>query len=294
MTSRYIGFTPSPTTSSASGIWSPGEVHGYRSASLWPSAPPAMFPNPLDLDPASISGLTGWWDASDSSTLFDATSGGSQVAADGTVARWEDKSGAGNHWYQDVGTSMPARKTGVRNSRDVLRFDGTDDSMSFSVWTPNIGLLVSAAAHTVFAVFKAESVSTNDSSDDAYLNVSILSDGGPVYSIMYLRSSGVVGTLVISDWSATRVKASRSLTVGSWAAVTSRHDSTIAVHVNGEAGTASGAATAVNTVNSAVLGSSYFGSTFHGDLAELITYNVALSATDREAVESYLMAKWGL
>ena len=33
---------------------------------------------------------------------------------------------------------------------------------------------------------------------------------------------------------------------------------------------------------------------FHGDLAELVTYNVALSAVDREAVESYLMDKWAI
>ncbi len=244
--------------------------------------------------PLSVAGITGWWDASDSSTLFDSTNGGSAVAADGTVARWEDKSGFGNHWYQDTSTSMPVRKIGVRNSRDVLRFDGTDDAMSLSVWTPEIGRLVSANAHAVFAVFKADSVSTNDSSDNAYVNVSILSDNGPIYTIMYLRSSGVVGTSIFSGLSSTTVKASRALTVGSWSCVTSSHNSTIAVRVNGQSSAVSGVAAAQNTASSAVLCSSYFGSTFHGDLAELIAYNVALSAAEREAVELYLMDKWAI
>ena len=33
---------------------------------------------------------------------------------------------------------------------------------------------------------------------------------------------------------------------------------------------------------------------FDGDVGEIITYNVALSTADREAVEAYLMSKWGI
>ncbi len=66
-----------------------------------------------------------WLDASDSSTLFDAVSGGSLVAADGAVARWEDKSGNANHATQSTSGSRPTRKTSIQNSLDVLRFNGS-------------------------------------------------------------------------------------------------------------------------------------------------------------------------
>lgn len=70
-----------------------------------------------------------WLDASDATTLYDATSGGSLVAADGSIARWEDKSGHERHFTQATSASRPVRKTSVQNSLDIVRFDGSDDCM---------------------------------------------------------------------------------------------------------------------------------------------------------------------
>jgi hypothetical protein len=36
------------------------------------------------------------------------------------------------------------------------------------------------------------------------------------------------------------------------------------------------------------------GSGLNGDIAEIIMYDTALSDTDRAAVETYLLAKWGI
>jgi hypothetical protein len=33
---------------------------------------------------------------------------------------------------------------------------------------------------------------------------------------------------------------------------------------------------------------------YNGNIAEIILYNVALSDTDRSAVEQYLISKWGI
>jgi len=82
--------------------------------------------NPLSLSPAL------WLDASDSSTLFDATSGGSLVAADGGVARIEDKSGNFRHFTQSSSTSRPLRRVSVQNGRDAVEFDGSNDIMFMS------------------------------------------------------------------------------------------------------------------------------------------------------------------
>lgn len=65
-----------------------------------------------------------WLDGADSSTLFDATSGGSLVAADGAIARWEDKSGNGRHITQSNGGARPLRRLSILNGLDAVHFSG--------------------------------------------------------------------------------------------------------------------------------------------------------------------------
>lgn len=77
--------------------------------------------DPLTLSP------TLWLDASDASTLFDATSGGSLVAVDGQVARIEDKSGLDRHFTQGTSGQRPLRKANIQGGNDALLFDGTND-----------------------------------------------------------------------------------------------------------------------------------------------------------------------
>jgi hypothetical protein len=68
-----------------------------------------------------------WLDAADASTLYDATSGGSLVAANGAVARWEDKSGNARHFTQSNSGARPLRKVSAQNGNDIVEFDGTAD-----------------------------------------------------------------------------------------------------------------------------------------------------------------------
>jgi hypothetical protein len=63
-------------------------------------------------------------------TLWDATSGGSLVAADGQIARVDDVSGNGHHMTQGTSSARPVRKVAARNGLDVARFDGSDDFLS--------------------------------------------------------------------------------------------------------------------------------------------------------------------
>lgn len=64
-----------------------------------------------------------WLDASDSSTLYDATSGGSLVAANGDVARWQDKSGNSRHLTQSTLASRPVRRVANQNGLDIIEFN---------------------------------------------------------------------------------------------------------------------------------------------------------------------------
>lgn len=59
-----------------------------------------------------------WLDASDGTTLFNATTGGSLVVDGGTVRRWEDKSGNGRHATNSTGPIYSA-------ANDRLQFNGS-------------------------------------------------------------------------------------------------------------------------------------------------------------------------
>lgn len=103
-----------------------------------PMSPRLLRPRATGFSPKQIANLSAWWDASDSATLFDATSGGSLVAANGTVARWEDKSGNANHLTQSVANNRPLRNVSQFKGLDALDFDGSNDFLFASSVVPMI------------------------------------------------------------------------------------------------------------------------------------------------------------
>lgn len=70
------------------------------------------------------------YDFSNPANLYDATSGGSLVAADGAIARANDVSGGSGHITQSNSTYRPLRKVAALNGMDVARFDGSNDYMT--------------------------------------------------------------------------------------------------------------------------------------------------------------------
>lgn len=81
------------------------------------------------LKPREVQGCQIALDASIPGSLYDATSGGSLVAADGAVARWEDQSGNARHVTQSTSGLRPLRRASVRMGLDALEFDNTNDRM---------------------------------------------------------------------------------------------------------------------------------------------------------------------
>lgn len=107
------------------------------------------------LDPRTIANLALWLDANDSATLFDATSGGSLVGANGSVARWEDKSGNSRHATQSTPNNMPARRVANQNGRDGLEFDGLNDTLLTASFA-------TTRAQTMFVVHKFSSTTQSN------------------------------------------------------------------------------------------------------------------------------------
>jgi hypothetical protein len=84
-------------------------------------------------EPDNVSGLRLWLDGADQSTLFSNTAGTTPITDGGSVARWNDKSGQGNHATDSTaGTSndRPIWDADGLNNKGVLVFDGVNDGIN--------------------------------------------------------------------------------------------------------------------------------------------------------------------
>lgn len=262
-----------------------------------------------EFNPKFIAGLTGWWDASASTTLFDSDTGGSPTLPDSGVGRFEDRSGANRHLYQGENGFRPLRKTAARNSLDVLRFDGTDDSMysysMYSFW--RLEDIIEASGYsgqpgyTVIAAAKCAAASFNDGTDPIN-NELLLSSDGSTFGAFYFRSSNLVGAYGFTVTSpdppfGTPVFAETAYTVNDWAVFTQTWDGTdLTISLNGGTASTTPSPQLLSGNNSVYLGYNGYvpGTLFEGDLGELIVYNKPLTLTERQQLEDYLAQKWGI
>ena len=269
----YIGFNRVPAASAfnsaASGRWTLREAEAMRRAGTWPRAPIFGFGGSLQL----------WLDASDASTLYDSTSGGALVAADGAVARWEDKSGNARHATQSTEANRPARKTAIQGGKDVLRFDGSSDNFFLSSITI-------PASHTVFFVF------TRATSGIHSVGLANDADGQSRYSAWWFTDN-IIYEKSNNDFS---TQGAANTTTGAFLLTTTRNATTsIAVRRNASQVASVTSGSAVTNAASGTWTRVGFNNAYHnGDLCEIIVYNTALSDTDRANVESYLMSKWAI
>ena len=227
--------------------------------------------SPLSLSPAL------WFDSSDPNTLYDATTGGNLVAAGGQIARWEDKSGNARHATQSVLANRPIRQTSVQNGRDIVRFDGSSDFLDFN---PS-GLPSGSSQRTALSVFKH---SSNSGAKIPWLY------GGATQLTAYAHYKDTAN--IGLGRNNADIVANRP--TNSFYIISSIENSGAQCWVNGTSiGTSSTQAN--TTLTFASLGkypnTNVF---FDSDLAEVIIFPTALSTTNRQRVERYLGAKWGI
>jgi hypothetical protein len=223
--------------------------------------------------PASISGLQFWLDASDASTLYDATSGGSLVAADGAVARWQDKSGNAIHATQSTSGSRPLRKIASQNGRDVVRLDGSNDYLEISPTdlATNFTMLWAFRPNTANYTLLA----TTTSGGARFLII-----GTTLYNDYYGSGAATIATTGTTGTGILRTYRRSSGTLQCWLGTVSQ----------GSVGFA-------NTLSGHTqIGRIHDQSTYNmsGDIYEVLIYNSALSDADLATAQSYLTAKWGL
>jgi len=236
-------------------------------------------------DPVGLAGCLAWHDASDASTLYDATVGGSLVVADGTVARWEDKSGGARHLLQATAANRPLRKTVIQNGYDCLLFDGTNDVLTTSANFPETGN----------AEFSAFIVSKKLTASSGYLYgwgqafttlgaYGVYDDGTfRTYAFAGANSYFIEQIGTVSFHLHSFLKSAGAISTTS----TARKDKVNTATSGHDANTPNIASQPLSVGRWANYPDSY-----HGHVAELVVYDSKLSDTDRNTVEDYLFNKW--
>lgn len=236
----------------------------------------------------------GWFDADDISTISVATG----------VSSWRNKGTVGGSVSQGTGASQPSfLRSGWNGIRNVLSFDGVNDVLFSNTTTLSWGQNQSGS---FFIVYDGGSIP----STAAVIMECATSTGSLNKDIMIFSETPSSAVTIFGTGSAADS--------GAWLTISGRLLSTNPELLNGEIvstgaqtgnkffrsnGTLIGsAAYALKAVagNRFTLGAQGNGSTgtigafYPGLLAEVIIFNYAVNDKQRQAVEGYLMWKWGL
>lgn len=241
-------------------------------------------------DPMSLSPAL-WLDASDASTLFSDTAGTTLAGADVAIARWNDKSGNARHASQSTSGNRPLRKTSIQNSKDIARFDGSNDSMLLaSALDPlSIFAVVRNTSNNLYKTVYGGLSSSSGSIESVYLQV-----GTPARTITFLHGTSADNT-TSGDFLAT----AGVIGLNAFGVISGVRTSTqITAYLNGVAGSTDTTANTLKNNTANTVGAGYYGNAivdfWPGDIAEIIAFDTTLSTTNRQAVERYLGTKWGI
>lgn len=270
-----LGVQKTPAQVFGVGLWSLRAQGIYSQSSNWP------FP---EINPDGIASLALWLDASDASTLYDATTGGSLVTAGNTVARWEDKSGNANHVTQSTANNRPTRLAADLNGLDGLDFDGTNDSLGTAT-------AVGDAPLTIFVVAKPD----NDSSSGARRFAHIF---GSSYAYQLSNSdqfntrNNQVETSIADSLAWGTITASTAYVFSAIFSTTDTNGYINNVLGAGGSGTAMGDAGTQTTIGAR---SDFNAVTFfNGKIYEIAAFTAALTTEDLGALFAYFGRKWGI
>ena len=248
-------------------------------------SPRLLRPRATGFNPKSISGLIGWWDFSDASTLGPTSSGTGTVSNNGPIKYVGDKSGAGAAMIQTGADSVaPTYLTSAQNNLSVAGFDGGDSMVSTFTRT--------LSSETVFAVARMASASSSNA------RLFTQSDAGNDFGITghYIPLQRDGTTESISSYAFTGGRAAVSVTYDAWFLACSRHTgSQIQNRINN-----GNAATYSHTLNKEFTrfgigeGLPSFGTRWQSRIAEVVLFSRSLTDSEMNAVARWLGKKWNI
>jgi hypothetical protein len=236
-------------------------------------SPRLLRPRASGFNPKSIAGLQLWLDAADSST----------ITVDTGVSEWADKSGVGSKKFvQTTGNNQPATGTQTLNGKNVLVFDGSNDSLSISSPPMSTSMPLS-----MFIVQRIVS-STN-------FGMTYTAGTGNDFNVRQASTTGVMEFIApavtsILNFGTSSVGLNEVITMIFPDGATDNR-----IYRSGTLRALGGSPQAKPTLT----GTHYIGQRSDGLyaniwMAELLAYSADLSDSQRKAVESYLGKKWGI
>jgi len=237
----------------------------------------AKQPTSGAFDPLNITGLWGWWDASDAGSF-------TYAGLPDQISQWDDLSGNARHQVLVAGAGGPFRN-GTQNSLDTITY-ATSQAMK----------VVSTLAHAYVSVFAVMNMSSS-----AVTNARLITLSKPTSNDYDNATRGIA---ILRNGSADQVAgysnaamAVKAITTNAYHTVSSIFNGTDhRLYVDGSAGTTVAHA-ATFDVTELLVGCGYYSSTYaagwYGNVAELIVADAAIGSTEQAAIEAYLKAKWG-
>lgn len=217
------------------------------------------------VDPSSLPNLQLWYDAQDAASITSAANAVSQI---------NDKSGNARHGTQGVGASQPTTGTRTLNTKNVLNFDGVDDSLGIS----NSGFGPYASV-TIFYVADVDDTATSKS--------------------MFASGSGAM-SLLANATEQISFGRQQQITIGSGGAGFTNGIIAINGAPSGSAMWYSGVNQFTNavapapTITTTAIGVQQGTNRFDGGIGEVIVYDRVLSQSEMNLVGNYLSTKWGI
>jgi hypothetical protein len=246
------------------------------------TVPAAPTPTLSGNGPQSLSGLIFWVDASQITGL----AGGQGVAT------WSDASGAGKHMAQATATLRPVYIPGVLNGWPVVRFDGVDDYLT------NSTLSIPSGATILMVARNAAQTTTGSLYRPVFCgNSSPYLASGTEYAVGYKRGDSPGFHAALANGSAAQVLQTSAAATDAFELHTHVKSGTTGNLYRGGASVATGIQSRSSGFGSGYnLGADLADSSrrYKGDVAEVVVYNRALSDAERQSVENYLRAKYGL
>ena len=125
----------------------------------------------------------GWWDASDSSTLFTDTGCSTAATSDGdSIGCWQDKSGNSRHMTAS-GSEQPTLKLNEDYGLSILSFSG-DDELDAAVTS---AMSSGNQHHTIFVVLKN---TKDDGDNNTFFKYGTVASSGQQSRLDYRHSDG--------------------------------------------------------------------------------------------------------
>jgi len=226
--------------------------------------------------PTNIADMALWLDAADAATV--------SLDASSNVEQWNDKSGNGRHAGQTTAANRPDYASTL-NGKSVVGFSGSPEVLT------GAQIVSGAATPTVFVVGRA----TGTNAQECFVNLS--SDSATVgghFNVTFEPGLRIIGGA--TTFAGASIVTESIFTLG----VSNPSVGDAYCYVNGdERSVSSTGVTSINlngTQYSVGAGGAGFAASYflNGIVAEILVYTRVLTDAERQRVESYLSAKWGI